>query len=88
MCPLVYPSVADDLAYRSKFKYERLTQFMLSEAEDIWPKQVSDTPSEKTQIFSLPNTNNEDLKSTLGDNELTLKDKTFHLGLIRSGKQE
>ena len=82
------PTVADDLAYLSKFKDE--LQLMLNEAEGFSGRNRFQIHPVKTQVVSLPNihTNNNDLKWTLGENVLSLKENTVHLGLIRSGKKE
>ena len=63
---------------------------MLSEAEGFSGRNRFQIHPVKTQVVSLPNihTNNEDLKWTLGENVLSLKENTVHLGLIRSGKKE
>ena len=41
----------------------------------------------KTEVVSLSNASNEDLKLTLGENVLTLSDKTVQSGLTRAGKK-
>ena len=82
------PTVADDLAYLSKYKDE--LQLMLSEADGYSGQNRFQIHPLKTQVVSLPSTqvNNNDLKWTLGDNILTLAENTVHLGLVRSGKKE
>ena len=80
------PTVADDLAYLTKFKDE--LQLMLCEADGYSGQNRYQIHPVKTEVASLSNASNEDLKWTLGENVLTLSDKTVHLGLTRAGKKE
>ena len=66
------PSVADDLAYLTKFKVER--QLMLCEADGYSGQNRYQIHPDKTKVVSLSNASNEDLKWTLGENVLTLSD--------------
>ena len=79
------PTVADDLAYLTKF--EDKFQLMLYEADGYSGQNRYQIHPVKTEVVSLSNASNEDLKWTFGENVLTLSDKTVHLGLTRAGKK-
>ena len=80
------PTVADDFAYLTRFKDE--LQLMLYEADGYSGQNRYQIHPVTTEVVSLSNTSNGDLKWTFGENMLTLTDKTVHLGLTRSGKKE
>ena len=80
------PTVADYLAYLTKFKVE--LQLMLCEADGYSGQNRYQIHPVKTKVVSLSNASNKDLKWTLGENVLTLSDKTVHLGLTRADKKE
>ena len=61
---------------------------MLCEADGYSGQNRYQIHPVKTEVVSLSNASNEDLKWTLGENVLTLSDKTVHLGLTRAGKKE
>ena len=73
------PTVADDLAYLTKFTDE--LELVLYEADGYSGQNRYQIHPVKTEVVSLTNASNEDLKWTLGENLLTLSDKTVHLGL-------
>ena len=80
------PTVADDLAFLSKFQHE--LQLMLGEAGGYSGQNRYQIHPVKTQVASLGNSVvREKPVWTLSDNELSLSDTTVHLGLIRSGKK-
>ena len=79
------PTVADDLAFLTKFKYE--LQLMLCGADGYSGQNRYQIHPVKTEVVSLSNACNEDLKWTLGENVLKLSVKTVHLGLTRAGKK-
>ena len=61
---------------------------MLCEADGYSGQNRYQIHPVKTEVVSLSNASNEDLKWTLGENVLTLSDKTVHLGLTRELKIE
>ena len=60
---------------------------MLCEADDYSGQNRYQIHPDRTEVVSLSNASNEDLKWTLGENILTLSDKTVHLGLTCAGKK-
>ena len=60
---------------------------MLYEADGYRGRKLYQVQPVKPEVVSLSNISNVDLKWTLGENVLTLTDKTVHLGLTRSGKR-